>query len=49
MAGAIGHAVARFAGANPGHKLKQDLQRIKSLVETGVSPSHAAQPTSDVE
>jgi uncharacterized membrane protein len=44
VAGAVGHAVAKAFGADPAHKMKQDLQRLKSYVETGASPSDAAQP-----
>jgi uncharacterized membrane protein len=42
VAGAVGHAVATLFGADPAHKMKHDLQRLKSLVETGEVPSDAA-------
>jgi uncharacterized membrane protein len=42
VAGAVGHAVATLFGADPAHKMKHDLQRLKSFVETGEVPSDAA-------
>jgi uncharacterized membrane protein len=34
-AGALGHAVASFFGADPKHAMDDDLVRLKSLLETG--------------
>jgi uncharacterized membrane protein len=34
VAGAVGHAVATLFGADPAHKMKQDLLRLKSFIET---------------
>lgn len=42
VAGAVGHAVATLFGADPAHKMRHDLQRLKSFVETGEVPSDAA-------
>ncbi|MGH3645571.1 MAG: SRPBCC family protein [Micromonosporaceae bacterium] len=42
--GAAGHAVATLFGANPRQKLREDLMRLKSYVETGTAPSDAARP-----
>jgi uncharacterized membrane protein len=39
VAGAVGHAVATLFGADPARKVKQDLQRLKSFIETGKQPS----------
>ncbi|TMR94646.1 SRPBCC family protein [Nonomuraea basaltis] len=33
VAGAAGHAVARLLGADPAHRLREDLMRLKSYVE----------------
>jgi len=33
--GAIGHAVARFFGADPKTEMDDDLSRMKSAIETG--------------
>ncbi|WP_433500867.1 SRPBCC family protein [Sphaerimonospora sp. CA-214678] len=33
--GAVGHAMAALLGADPARKLRQDLMRLKSLIETG--------------
>lgn len=33
--GVVGHAVAAFFGSDPQHALDEDLQRFKSLIETG--------------
>ncbi|MEV4798512.1 SRPBCC family protein [Nonomuraea sp. NPDC049421] len=33
VVGAAGHAIARLLGADPGHKLRQDLARLKQHVE----------------
>ncbi|MFG1704260.1 SRPBCC family protein [Nonomuraea sp. M3C6] len=38
VAGAAGHAVARLLGANPARKLRQDLLRLKSYVESERQP-----------
>lgn len=47
-AGAIGHAVASFFGANPEQEMKDDLLRVKTLLETGNPPSDAARPVEQV-
>jgi uncharacterized membrane protein len=47
-AGAIGHAVATFFGANPGQEMTDDLMRVKTMLETGNPPSDAAQPVAQV-
>jgi uncharacterized membrane protein len=36
--GAVGHAMAALLGADPAHKLREDLMRLKSLIETGRLP-----------
>ncbi|WP_309111960.1 SRPBCC family protein [Saccharothrix sp.] len=41
VAGAVGHAVAAMFRADPKHKLRTDLQRAKSYLETGVLPHDA--------
>ncbi len=33
VAGAVGHAIAAMLGANPAHRMKQDLMRLKSYAE----------------
>jgi uncharacterized membrane protein len=38
VAGAVGHMVAALFRADPKHKLHGDLQRLKTLVETGTPP-----------
>jgi uncharacterized membrane protein len=42
-AGAIGHALATALGASPRSKIDGDLNRLKSLIETGHFPHDAAQ------
>jgi uncharacterized membrane protein len=39
MAGAIGHAAARMFGADPKSEMDEDLNRMKTMVETGKIPS----------
>jgi uncharacterized membrane protein len=34
-AGAIGHAVAKFFGADPKRQMDEDFNRLKSLIEEG--------------
>ncbi len=41
-AGAVGHAVASLFGADPRRQIDDDLQRMKSFVETGEAPPDAA-------
>ncbi|MEN3537405.1 SRPBCC family protein [Microbispora sp. ZYX-F-249] len=36
--GAVGHAVAKIFGADPGRKFAKDLMRLKSLIETRRAP-----------
>ncbi|HEX6966752.1 MAG TPA: SRPBCC family protein [Gemmatimonadaceae bacterium] len=47
-AGAIGHAVASFFGANPEQQMQDDLVRVKTLLETGRPPHDAAKPVEQV-
>jgi uncharacterized membrane protein len=42
VAGALGHAVARLCGADPKHRMDDDLVRMKAYIETGKSPHDAA-------
>lgn len=44
VVGGVGHAVATLLRADPRHKLHEDLQRLKSFMETGKPPHDAAQP-----
>lgn len=39
-AGALGHAVAAFFGADPKHAMDDDLVRFKSLIEHGKTSAH---------
>jgi uncharacterized membrane protein len=39
-AGALGHAVASFFGADPKHAMDDDMVRLKSLLELGKASSH---------
>jgi uncharacterized membrane protein len=43
-AGAAGHIVARLFGSDPKSELDQDLMRLKTYLETGVTPRDAARP-----
>ncbi|MFN6962551.1 MAG: SRPBCC family protein [Pyrinomonadaceae bacterium] len=43
-AGALGHAVARLFGADPGSEMDEDLMRMKTMLETGQAPRDAARP-----
>ena len=47
--GVIGHAVAKFFGADPRTEMDADLARMKSAIETGQAPRDAAawQPRDD--
>lgn len=45
IAGALGHAVAKFFGADPKHQMDDDLMRMKSFIETGKLPHDAAAQT----
>ncbi|HSQ05425.1 MAG TPA: SRPBCC family protein [Burkholderiales bacterium] len=42
LAGAIGHAVAKWFGADPKSEMDADLMRMKSMIETGHPPHDAA-------
>jgi uncharacterized membrane protein len=42
--GAVGHALAKFFGADPKSEMDADLVRMKTLIETGHAPHDAAQP-----
>jgi uncharacterized membrane protein len=44
VAGAVGHAVAAMFRVDPKRKLREDLQRLKSFLETGNAPHDAAAP-----
>lgn len=46
-AGAIGHGVATLLGEDPKHLLDEDLQRMKTVIETGVTPRDAKQRTGE--
>lgn len=39
--GALGHAVAKFFGADPKNEMDDDLMRMKSAIETGRAPHDA--------
>jgi uncharacterized membrane protein len=43
VGGALGHAVARLLGVDPKHRMDDDLLRMKSFLETGKTPRHAAE------
>jgi uncharacterized membrane protein len=43
-AGALGAAVAKLFGEEPGQQIADDLRRLKSLMETGEIPTTAGQP-----
>lgn len=43
-AGAIGHAVASLFGADPKKEMDEDLNRMKTMIETGNPPHDAADP-----
>lgn len=42
IAGALGHAVAWLFGADPKHRMEDDLVRMKTYIETGKPPHDAA-------
>lgn len=44
-AGALGAAVAKLFGEEPGQQIADDLRRLKSLMETGEIPTTAGQPS----
>jgi uncharacterized membrane protein len=41
-AGALGHVVAKFFGADPKTEMDEDLMRLKTALETGTPPHDAA-------
>ncbi|CAN5135512.1 hypothetical protein BH23GEM2_BH23GEM2_05320 [soil metagenome] len=41
-AGAAGHAVAKLFGADPRRQMDEDLNRLKTTIETGAAPHDAA-------
>ena len=43
-AGAFGHAVAALFGADPKSEMDADLLRMKTVIESGRAPHHAAHP-----
>lgn len=43
-AGALGRAVARIFGEEPGRQVRDDLRRLKMLLETGEAATNAMQP-----
>ena len=43
VAGAVGHAVAWMFGADPKHRMNDDLLRMKSYLETGKIPRDASE------
>ncbi len=43
--GAIGHAIAALLGSDPKTEMDADLMRAKSMIETGIPPRDAAQPS----
>jgi uncharacterized membrane protein len=45
IAGALGHAVAKFFGADPKQQMNDDLARLKTYLETGRPAHDAAQST----
>lgn len=40
--GAVGHAIAWLFGSDPKHRMDEDLMRMKTYLETGKMPRHAA-------
>ena len=44
IAGAMGHALAKFFGADPKSEMDSDLLRMKTMIETGHAPHDAAMP-----
>ena len=45
IAGALGHAMARFFGVDPKSEMDADLLRMKTMIETGHAPRDAATPS----
>jgi hypothetical protein len=41
----MGHALARFFGADPKTEMDADLLRMKTMIETGHAPRDAATPS----
>lgn len=41
-AGMLGHALTTVLGANPKREIDEDLIRMKTIIETGIVPRHAA-------
>jgi uncharacterized membrane protein len=44
-AGAVGHVIAKLFGADPEHALRDDMIRLKSLLEAGKTTAHGATVT----
>ena len=44
LAGAVGHALAKLFGADPKSEMDADLVRMKTMIETGITPHDAAHP-----
>jgi uncharacterized membrane protein len=44
IVGAMGHALAKFFGADPKTEMDADLLRMKTMIETGHAPHDAASP-----
>ncbi|MGH9768472.1 MAG: SRPBCC family protein [Blastocatellia bacterium] len=44
IVGAVGHALAKFFGADPKSEMDADLLRMKTMIETGHAPHDAANP-----
>jgi uncharacterized membrane protein len=44
IVGAMGHALAKFFGADPKSEMDADLLRMKTMIETGHAPHDAANP-----
>jgi hypothetical protein len=42
-AGVLGHAVAALFGADPKQDMDDDLLRLKTFIETGITPHDAAE------
>jgi uncharacterized membrane protein len=42
VAGAVGHAIAKLLGDDPKQQMDDDLQRMKTFMETGITPRDAA-------
>ena len=44
-AGALGHAAAKWLGADPKKQMDEDLVRMKTFIEAGNPPHDAAKPS----